>query len=127
MVGDKISNLIIALKNGSMVKKESITVPYFKIYESILKVLENNNFIDSFKVDGRDILINLKYDEKDSPAINDVRRVSKLSKRIYSPAKEIRSVKSGYGIAVITTPAGIVCDKTAREKNVGGEVMFQIW
>ncbi len=127
MVGDKISNLIISLKNGSMVKKESITVPYFKIYESILKVLETNNFIDSFKIDGRDILINLKYDEKDNSVISDVRRVSKLSKRVYKPAKDIKLVKSGYGIAVLTTPEGVMCDKTAREKNVGGEIMFQIW
>jgi small subunit ribosomal protein S8 len=127
MVGDKISNLIINLKNASMVGKESISVPYFKISESILSVLKEKNFIDSFEVAGREINITLKYDENENPAINDVKRVSKLSKRVYKKSKEINSVKHGYGLALISTPKGIVTDEFARENNLGGEVMFEIW
>lgn len=129
MVGDKISQLIISIKNASMVGKETITVSQTKMYEAILKVLEENKFIESFDVDkkAREISVVLKYDEKGKSAINDVKRISKLSKRVYKSAKEIVPVKNGYGLAVITTPAGVISDEEARKQNVGGEVMFQIW
>ena len=134
MVGDKISELIISLKNASVVKKDKVIVSYSKLLESILTVLKEKNFIESFEISKKDkaikdktITIVLKYDEKGIPAITDVKRVSKLSKRIYKKSKEIRSVKQGFGLAVISTPNGIVSDSFARENHVGGEVMFEIW
>lgn len=129
MVGDKISNLIISLKNASMIEKETITVSGYKLYASILEVLQKKGFIDSFKADKRsgDIVVTLKYDENDVPAINDVKRVSKLSKRVYRGSKEIFPVKNGYGTLVVSTPNGVISDDEARKQNVGGELLFQIW
>ena len=129
MVGDKISELIISLKNASMVSKDNVTFDYSKLYESILKVLNDKNFIESFEVskDKKNILVTLKYDEKGKTVITDVKRISKLSKRVYKGSKEIRRVKNGFGVAVISTPLGILSDEDAREKGVGGELMFEIW
>ena len=130
MVGDKISELIISLKNASKVSKESITVENIKLYNAILKVLAERGFIESFDVDkknNKNISVFLKYDEKGNSVITDVKRVSKLSKRVYKGSKEIRPLKNGHGLSVVTTPLGIMSDDTAREKNVGGEVMFEIW
>jgi small subunit ribosomal protein S8 len=129
MVGDKISNLIISLKNASMIEKETVTVSGYKLYASILEVLQKKGFIDSFKADKRsgDIVVTLKYDENDVPAINDVKRVSKLSKRVYRGSKEIFPVKNGYGTLVVSTPNGVISDDEARKQNVGGELLFQIW
>jgi small subunit ribosomal protein S8 len=129
MVGDKISQLIISLKNGSQVSKDTVTVSYSKLYESILKVLDDKNFIESFEVDKdkKNISVALKYDENGESAISDVKRVSKLSRRVYKSSKEITPVKNGFGLAVVTTPLGILSDEEAREKNVGGELMFEIW
>jgi small subunit ribosomal protein S8 len=129
MVGDKISNLIISLKNSSMVGKETVTVSGSKLYESILAVLKDKNFIESFEADKKtgDLIIVLKYDENGNSVINDVKRVSKLSQRIYKGYKELFPIKNGYGMSVISTPAGIVSDEAAREQKVGGEVLFEIW
>jgi small subunit ribosomal protein S8 len=129
MVGDKISELIISLKNASMVSKDNVTFDYSKLYESILKVLDEKNFIESLEVskDKKSILVTLKYDEKGKTVITDVKRISKLSKRVYKGSKEIRRVKNGFGVAVISTPLGILSDEDARENGVGGELMFEIW
>ena len=129
MVGDKISELIISLKNASMVSKDNVTFDYSKLYESILKVLDEKNFIEAVEVDKdkKNILVTLKYDENNKTVITDVKRISKLSKRVYKGSKEIRRVKNGFGVAVISTPLGILSDEEAREKGVGGELMFEIW
>ena len=129
MVGDKISNLIIALKNGSMAGKETINVSDTSLYESILKTLENKKFIDSYESDKKtnEIKIVIKYDENGKSAITDVKRVSKLSQRIYKGYKDLFPVKNGYGVSVISTPQGIVTDDQARKQKIGGEVLFEIW
>lgn len=129
MVGDKVSNLIIGIKNASLVKKDKTEVVATKMNESILQLLVDENFIDSFEVRSKDrkILVNLKYDKNNNPAINDVKRISKLSKRVYGSAKEFHSVKNGHGLLVVSTPLGIISGKKAQEENVGGELMFEIW
>jgi small subunit ribosomal protein S8 len=129
MVGDKISNLIISLKNASMVGKETITVSGLKIYEAILKVLADKKFIESYESDKKsgEIIVTLKYEENGTPAITEVKRISKLSKRVYKSVKEIIPVKNGFGMSVISTPNGIISDEEARKQNVGGELLFEIW
>ena len=129
MVGDKISQLIIKIKNASRVSKDDVLVENTKLNLGILEALKERNFIESFDIDKKTNKVNvvLKYDDEGNSAITDVKRISKLSKRVYKSAKEITSVKNGYGMAVFTTPLGVMSDKQAREKNVGGEVMFEIW
>ncbi len=129
MVGDKVSNLIIGIKNASLVKKDKTEVVATKMNEAILQLLVDENFIDSFEVRSKDrkILVNLKYDKNNKSAINDVKRISKLSKRVYGAAKEFHSVKNGHGLLVVSTPLGIISGKKAQEENVGGELMFEIW
>lgn len=128
MVGDKISNLIISLKNASSVSKDSVEVSKTKLNLAILETLKRHDFINSFEENKNNkINVILSYDEEGNSAINDVKRISKLSKRIYKNYKEITPVKNGFGISVITTPQGIFSDKEAREKKIGGEIMFQIW
>lgn len=119
MVGDKISNLIIALKNASSVSKDEVLVINTKLNFSIAEVLMKKGFIESLEVDkkGHKIKIALKYDESGNPAITDVKRVSKLSRRIYKNTKSINPVKNGYGISVISTPVGVMSDSEAREKR----------
>jgi small subunit ribosomal protein S8 len=129
MVGDKISNLIISLKNASMVGKETITVSGLKIYEAILKVLADKKFIESYELDKKsgEFIVTLKFEENGTPAITEVKRISKLSKRVYRGVKEIVPVKNGFGMSVISTPNGIISDDEARKQNVGGEILFEIW
>jgi small subunit ribosomal protein S8 len=130
MVNDRISNLINGLKTASIAKKETMTVPSSKLVVSILELLKKQEFITDFSVNGdkvkKDAVITLKY-ENGLPAINDVKKVSKTSKRIYRGADSIKSVKSGYGLSVVTTPKGVISGSEARKSKVGGEVLFEIW
>lgn len=129
MVGDKISNTIIKLKNASTVGKATAEVALTNLNTNILKVLKAEKFITDFEADkkARTITVTLAYDESGESKITDVKRVSKLSKRIYKGSDAIKPVKNGLGVAVVSTPAGVMTGREAREKKVGGEVMFEIW
>lgn len=127
MVGDRISNLIISLKNASAVKKDEVVFSKTKLVESILKLLKDKKYIESYNEKDNEFVITLSYREDETPVISDVKRVSKQSQRVYKQAKEINPVKNGYGMAVISTPQGVMSDEEARKSNVGGEVLFEIW
>ena len=129
MVGDKISNVIIKLKNASMVGKATTEVALSNLNTAILKVLKTEKFITDLEADkkSRTISVTLAYDENGDSKITDVKRVSKLSKRIYRGSQEIKPVKNGLGLSIVSTPAGVMTGRQAREKKVGGEVLFEIW
>ena len=129
MVVDNISNLIISIKNASTAGKDYLNVPATKISNAILNVLKENNFIQDFSKkdkDSKTIKVVLKY-EDGSPVVTDVKRVSKNSKRVYQSTKEIKNIKRGYGISVLSTPNGVLSGQQAREQKVGGELLFEIW
>jgi len=130
-MSDRISELIIKMKNASAVGKETVEVEYSKLKENILKVLKKEGYIEDFDVlkgDGikKRLRVHLKY-INGKARINDVKRISKLSKRIYLGYKDIKPVKFGYGIMVLTTPMGVITDKEAIKNKVGGEALFKIW
>lgn len=132
MVKDNISNLIIKIKNGSMAGKTTITAPYSKMTDAILTLLQKEGYIKSFSKVGKGSLIKtvdieLAYDDTNTPKVTDVYRVSKLSKRVYTPSKLIKPVRNGYGTLVLSTPKGILNQTDAKKMNVGGEVLFKIW
>jgi small subunit ribosomal protein S8 len=129
MVEDKVSNLINSLKTASLAGKEVTIVRHSKLSESILELLKAEGYIADYEVTGeskKEIKVTLKYEGKES-AIHDVKRVSKLSRRIYEGSQNIRKVKRGYGMSVVTTSKGVMDGRKARKMNVGGEVLFEIW
>ncbi len=131
MVGDSIANFINKLKTSAIARIDVVSVPHSNILENIAKVLEKEGFISSFEKKGdktkKALEIKLSYLEDGLSKIRGVKRVSHQSKRIYKGAKELRSVKKGYGVSVISTPEGVISDRQARKLGVGGEVLFQIW
>lgn len=104
--------------------------PYSKNDLVIVEILAASKFIDSFEKKGRGIRrildIRLKY-ENGKGAINGVKFISKPSRKIYLGYKEIKPVKYGYGRTIVSTPIGVITDREARKKKVGGEILFQIW
>lgn len=130
MVVDPVSNLINGLKNASVSKKEVVEVPYTKMNQSILEALQKQGLVSDVEKHGKKISkkisITLKYEGKE-PVITGVKRVSKFSKRVYKGSKDIKPVKNGYGVSIISTPKGILSDSEARKQNLGGEVLFEIW
>lgn len=132
---DQIANMLNGIKNAGLVKKDHIFLPHSKIKESILTVLKNENYIKTFEVvdlgnNKKQLKIVLEYIGKHpnvSPKINDVNRISKLSKRVYLGYRDIHKYKFGRGLVVISTPKGILTGKEARKELTGGEVLFNIW
>ncbi len=127
---DPISDMIIRIKNASDSKKESVVFPYSKMKLAILDTLMKSGFVVSFGKKGKKVVkfieVVLAY-ENGEPKIHGVQRISKTSKRVYQKAKDIRSVRNGFGALILSTPKGIITDKMARTDKVGGEALFKIW
>ncbi len=131
MVIDSISNLIVNLKNAQERGLDSVRAPFSNLNSSILEVLKREGFVSDFSIKGKEVKkeieIDLKYEDSGKPAITDVKRVSKQSKRVYKSVDKIHPVKNGYGRLILSTPAGILTDLDARKKKIGGEALFEIW
>ena len=131
MSRDIISELIIGIKNAGKAGKDSVKFPYSNLRMAIAEVLQKEKYIKSSskigKIPKRILEVEIAYKNKNVPKIKDVLRVSKLSKRIYKGAKDIKTVKSGYGLSILSTSQGIMTDKEAKKVKVGGEVLFKIW
>jgi small subunit ribosomal protein S8 len=131
MITDPIGDFIVRLKNAGAVGKKTVDVPFSKMKKAIALKLKSCGYVGEVDERGDDpkktLSVELLYDESGNPRINDVRRVSKPGRRLYAKAREVHPVKYGKGVMVLTTPQGIVTDKEAREKRLGGETLFQIW
>lgn len=127
---DPIADMIIRLKNAQDVGKTSIVFPYSKLKLAVAEILQKTGYIKSNLKKGKKIAKSIEVElvyENNEPKIHGVKRVSKFSQRIYKGAKEIFPVKQGKGIAIVSTPQGILTDREARKANAGGEVLFEIW
>lgn len=132
MVTDPISNLIVAIKNGSDARKIKISIPYSVLKESIVVSLVKAGFVKSYEKNGKGVTktlnIELAYTGVGGgAAVNGVSRVSKPSRRMYHGVADIRPFKNGYGRIVYSTPKGVLLDEEAKKLKVGGEVLFKIW
>ncbi len=131
MVTDPIGDFIVRLKNAGAVGRASVAVPFSKMKKSIAIALKKCGYVGEVAEEGDEpkkmLTVTLLYDEAGMPKINGVKRISKPGRRLYAKAREVHPVKYGRGVLVLTTPAGIVTDKEAREKRLGGETLFAIW
>lgn len=126
---DQIANMLIAIKNGGLVKKVTVTVPSSKMKVAILELLKTEGYIKTYNVNEGvkpTVEIVVAY-VKGAPRISGVARVSKQSKRVYTGVKDIKPFKYGHGMTALSTPKGILSDKQARHEMVGGELLFTIW
>ncbi|MBL7158638.1 MAG: 30S ribosomal protein S8 [Candidatus Omnitrophica bacterium] len=130
-ITDPIADMLTVLKNGSMVKKETVEVRKSGRTESVLSILKKEGFISNYKAmddaRGGSIKVYLRYEKNGTPALTGLKRISRPGRRVYTKADEIKSVYSGLGIAIISTSKGVVSDKEAREKSAGGEIMCHVW
>jgi len=130
-MSDPLGDMLTRIRNGQMAKKSSVVAPASRLRVNVLDVLKREGFIRSFEeVQGRpgirEIKIELKYFEG-APAIQEISRVSKPGRRVYSKIKDLANVYNGLGISIISTPRGVMSDAEARVANVGGEVLCQVF
>ncbi len=131
MTNDQISDMLTRLRNATMVGHVSVSMPTSKLKVAIAGILKHEGFIGSFHVEEKDVQgvlhVGLKYGPENEPVILGMKRVSKPGRRIYVGAKEIPKVLNGLGIAILSTPKGVLVDRICRRENVGGEVLCYVW
>ena len=130
MTTDPIADIIIRIKNAHMARHEKIEVPYSKMKQAISNILLKEGYVTAVDIKESKpfnyLVITLKYIGK-LPAVNDVKRLSKPGRRLYSPVSKLPRTLGGYGITIVSTSKGVMTDKDARKANLGGELLCQIW
>ena len=130
-ITDSIADMLTRIRNASAAKHDSVKVPASNMKKAIAQILVDEGYVKSFKVedDGKQGMIEivLKYGPNKTSAITGLRRVSKPGLRIYTNVEDMPKVMKGLGIAILSTPKGILTDKDARKANVGGEVLAFVW
>ena len=130
-MSDPIGDLLTRIRNGQHAKKSMISTPASKMRENVLKVLEREGYIRGFSREDYDgghaeLTISLKYYEGE-PVIQHIKRISKPGRRVYASVKNLPRVSNGLGISILSTSHGIMSDGEARDANVGGEVICQVF
>ena len=127
---DPISDLLTRIRNGQQVRKAKVVCPHSKIKEAILKVLKEEGFIRGFELSedekGKILEISLKYFEGE-PVIKEISRVSKPGMRVYSSVKDMPSFKNNMGVTILSTSKGVMTNSSAREANIGGEILCRLY
>ena len=128
---DPIADFLTRIRNANMAKHDSVEIPASNIKKSLTEILKQEGFIRDYEVteDGKQgvIKITMKYGPNGERVISGLKRISKPGLRNYVSADNLPKVLNGLGIAIVSTSAGILTDKEAREKNVGGEVIAYVW
>ena len=123
---DPIADMLTRIRNGQTARKVAVSMPASKSKEAVAKVLEDEGYITGFAVDGegaaKELTIELKYFEG-TPVIEKIQRASRPGLRVYKGKDELPRVLGGLGVAIVSTSAGVMSDRQAREKGIGGEVI----
>ena len=130
MINDPLGDLLTRIRNGQRARKDSVLSPASKLRVRVLDVLQREGYIRGYSEEqmgpAAGVRIELKYFEG-QPAIKHVARVSKPGRRVYSGSQELPRVMNGLGITIVSTPRGVLSDAEAREQNVGGEVLAEVF
>ena len=128
---DPIGDMFSRIRNGQMRSLNSVDIPSSNFRQNILKILKDEGYISDYYIEKSEknkisLKINLKYYEGD-PVIKEIKRISKPGRRVYSRATSIPRVMNGLGLAILSTPKGVMSDAEARKNNVGGEIICRVF
>ncbi|HUR50347.1 MAG TPA: 30S ribosomal protein S8 [Acidimicrobiales bacterium] len=130
---DPVADMLTRLRNGNVAMQDSVRMPSSKLKEALAAILRREGYIADFSVrdeptrPGRTLEIVMKYNEERTPTISGLKRVSKPGLRVYTKADRLPRVLGGLGVAVLSTSNGLMTDREARERRVGGEVLCYVW
>lgn len=128
---DPIADMLTRIRNGLMIRKAFVLVPSSKIKVAIAQILLEEGFIQGYEVTSEqpqpNIRVWLKYDERRRPILTGMERASKPGRRVYKGKKDLPWVLSGLGVAIVSTPKGLMTDREARRQGVGGEILCYVW
>jgi small subunit ribosomal protein S8 len=130
-VSDPIGDMLTRIRNANMVYRDELFVPASKMNDAILKILAVEGFIAGYEDEGEGVehvfRVHLKYGAKRERTISDLKRVSKPGRRVYSPRGKLPRVLGGLGIAIVSTSQGVMTDREAARRGIGGEVLAHVW
>ena len=131
---DPIADMLTRLRNANQAYHESTSMPYSKIKQGIADILQQEGYISSYKVEepkegtvGKTLIVDLKFAPSRERSIAGVRRISKPGLRVYAKSTSLPKVLGGLGVAIISTSQGLLTDRQAKNKGVGGEVLAYVW
>ena len=124
---DPIADMLTRIRNANQMRNKEVAMPTSKMKVEIAKILDTEGFIENYTVKDNILTLTLKYGQNKERVITGLKRITKPGLRVYAGADEIPYVLNGLGIAIISTPKGVMTDKLARKNNVGGEVIAYIW
>ena len=131
---DPIADMLTRLRNANQAYHESTTMPYSKIKQGIADILQQEGYISSYNVEepkegtvGKTLIVDLKFGPSRERSIAGVRRISKPGLRVYAKSTNLPKVLGGLGVAIISTSQGLLTDRQAKNKGVGGEVLAYVW
>lgn len=130
-VSDPVADMLTKVRNAVMARHEKVDIPASKLKLEIVKILKTEGFIKNFKKVNQEglncIRVFLKYDEKNTPVIHGLEKLSTPGRRVYSSYKDLPRVYNGYGTLIVSTSLGVTTGKKAQEKQVGGELICTVW
>jgi small subunit ribosomal protein S8 len=130
---DPIADMLTRIRNANIAMHDEVRMPSSKLKEALASVLEQEGYIEGYSVEdasdrpGSTLLVKMKYDSERLRSISGIRRVSKPGLRVYSKSTEVPRVLGGLGVAVLSTSQGLLSDREARKRRVGGEVLCFVW
>ena len=131
MMTDPIADMLSRIRNAGRARHAETTCPASKLKVAIAKLLHQEGFLGGVRVEARSghplLVLGLRYDSEGVPVIDGIRRVSTPGRRVYVSAGQVPKVRSGLGVAVISTSKGIVSDRDARAQGIGGEYVCEVW
>lgn len=130
MMTDPIADMLTRIRNGLQARHETVEMPASKEKTEIAKILKEEGFITNYEVAGevkKTMTVTLKYGPNNEKVVSGIKRISTPGLRVYAKAEKLPRVLNGLGVAIISTSQGLMTDKDARAKNVGGEVIAYVW
>jgi len=128
---DPIADMLTRIRNALLVLQPETSMPSSKLKEEVARILTEEGYIDGYAVAdarvGKELAIRLRYNEDRVSALTGLTRVSKPGRRVYKGASDVPRVRGGIGVAIISTSDGVMTDREARRRNVGGEILCEVW
>jgi small subunit ribosomal protein S8 len=128
---DPIADMLTRIRNANTAMLPETTMPSSKVKEELARILREEGFIDSYKVEeaavGKQLTVRLRYSKDRSRVLKGLRRISSPGHRVYAGSKEIPRVRGGIGVSIVSTADGVMTDREARRRKVGGEILCEVW
>lgn len=131
MQSDPIADMLTRIRNANTALHPETRMPSSKLKEQVARILSEEGFIDGYKVEdarvGKELTVTLRYNKERQPILSGIKRISKPGLRAYSGTSDVPRVRGGIGISIVSTSDGVMTDREARKRNVGGEVLCEVW